>query len=438
MFLVKLEIRYNIGSFFKQKMWHKFRQSFFGEKLRLLFPDRAVNLFKHLPVAFLAVLFFRFPARNLKVIGITGTDGKTTTATLIHEILLNGGQKSALVSTVKIKAGQEEIKTGLQVTSPEPWILQRLLRRFVNQGLKYVILEATSQGLDQFRFFGCRFWLGVITNVTHEHLDYHKNYSKYLKAKARLFENVSVGILNRDDESFNYLNQKLKDKKIKIITYGLKGKADFTPQIFPFKTPLLGEYNQYNCLAAAAVASSFGVPKEIIKKALSDFKGVEGRLEEIKNDLGLKVFVDFAHTPNALKNVLRSLAKTKNKGSRLIVVFGSAGGRDHSKRPMMGQTAAQFADLIVLTADDPRTEKVEEITQEIAQGCLKEGFKDGENLFRIVDRTEGIRFAIQDLAQKSDIVVVCGKGHQKYFYQGKEEIPWNEHQIIRTALKGRK
>jgi UDP-N-acetylmuramoyl-L-alanyl-D-glutamate--2,6-diaminopimelate ligase len=299
-------------------------------------------------------------------------------------------------------------------------------------------LESTSQGLDQYRFLGCHFLIGLITNVTHEHLDYHKNYANYLKAKARLFEQVKVAVLNRDDESFDYLNQGLKKKKTKMITYGLKNKADFTPQSFSFKTALLGEYNQYNCLAAVAAASFFGIPEQIIKKTLAEFRGIEGRLDEIKNDLGLKVFVDFAHTPNSLKNVLQSLLEIKKPGSKLIAVFGSAGGRDHAKRPVMGRNAAQFADLIVLTADDPRTESVEEITEEIAQGCLKEGFKDGKNLFRIFDRTEGIKFAIQKLAQKGDIIVVCGKGHQKYFYQGKGEIPWNEHQVIKKALEGRK
>jgi UDP-N-acetylmuramoyl-L-alanyl-D-glutamate--2,6-diaminopimelate ligase len=419
-------------------MWHKFRQSLFGEKIRLFFPNWVVNKFKHFPVALSAVLFFGYPARHLKVIGITGTDGKTTTATLLHEILSASGKKSALVSTVKTKIGSLEIKTGLHVTSPEPWILQKLLRHFTDQKVEYAILESTSQGLDQYRFLGCHFLMGLITNVTNEHLDYHKNYFNYLKAKSRLFEQVKVAIINRDDESFNYLNQELKKKKIRVITYGLENKADFTPQTFPFKTNLLGEYNQYNCLAAAAAASFFGVSKEVIKKTLAGFKGIEGRMDEIENNLGLRVFVDFAHTPNSLKNVLQSLSEIKKPGSRLIAVFGSAGGRDHAKRPLMGQNAARFADLIVLTGDDPRTESIEEISKEIAKGCLKEGFKDGKNLFRIADRAEGIKFAVQNLAKKSDIIVVCGKGHQKYFYEGKKEIPWDEHQVIKKAIKDKK
>ena len=416
-------------------MWHRFRQSFLGEKIRLLFPNWTVNVFKHLPVALVAVLFYRYPARHLKVIGVTGTDGKTTTATLIQEILGNWGKKAVLVSTVKTKSGSQEINTGLHVTSPEPWILQKLLRRFVDQGFEYAVLEATSQGLDQYRFCGCRFSLGVITNLTYEHFDYHKNYQSYLKAKSRLFEKVTAGVLNRDDRSFNYLNQKLKEKKAKVTTYGLKSTADFNPKTFTFQTPLLGEYNQYNCLAAVAVTSILGIPKDIIKKTLLAFKGVEGRAEEIKNDLGLRVFVDFAHTPNSLKNILQALAKIKKKGSRLIAVFGSAGGRDKTKRPIMGENAAKYADLVVLTADDPRTEDVNQIIEEIAQGVLRYEAKEGKTLFRIPDREEAIKFAIQNLAQKGDIVAVCGKGHQKSFYQGKETLPWDEHQVIKMSLK---
>jgi len=258
-------------------MWHRFRQSFFGEKIRLLFPNWAVNIFKHLPLAVFAVIFFRYPARKLKVIGVTGTDGKTTTVTLIHEILVNWGKKAALISTVTAKIGQKEIDTGFHVTSPDSWKLQRLLREIINQGFEYVVLEATSHGLVQNRFFGCHFKIGVVTNITHEHIDYHKTYLNYLKAKAKLFDRVKVGVLNRDDESFDYLNQKLKKKKIKVISYALKNKADFTPQNFPFKTPLLGDYNQYNCLAATAATSSLKIPALQIKKTLASFKGVEGR-----------------------------------------------------------------------------------------------------------------------------------------------------------------
>ncbi|PJA49910.1 UDP-N-acetylmuramoyl-L-alanyl-D-glutamate--2,6-diaminopimelate ligase [Candidatus Shapirobacteria bacterium CG_4_9_14_3_um_filter_39_13] len=418
-------------------LWSKFRQSYLGEKTRALFPDLMVNQFKHLPLAILAVLWFRHPARRLKVIGVTGTDGKTTTATLIDDILVHWGKKAALISTVAAKIGQKEIDTGFHVTSPDAWKLQRLLRETVNQGFEYVVLEATSHGLVQNRFFGCHFKMGIVTNITHEHLDYHKTYADYLKAKAKLFDQVEAGVLNRDDQSFAFLKQKLKEKKIKIISYALKNKADFTPRNFPFKTPLLGDYNQYNCLAAAAATSFLGAPKNVIKEALADFPGVKGRLEEIKNRFGFRVFIDFASTANSLKNVLIALRKIVPAKGRLIAVFGSAGLRDVQKRGLMGEMAAKYADLMVLTAEDPRTEDVNQIIEQIAQGALKEGAQEGKTLFRVADRAEAIKFAIQKLAKKGDIVVTCGKGHEQSMCYGKTERPWSEHQAVQEALEGR-
>ena len=419
-------------------LWSKFRQSYLGEKTRALFPDWVVNKFKHLPLAILAVLWFRYPARRLKVIGVTGTDGKTTTTTLIDEILVHWGKKAALISTVAAKIGQKEIDTGFHVTSPDSWKLQRLLREIVNQGFEYVVLEATSHGLVQNRFFGCHFKLGVVTNVAHEHLDYHKTYLNYLKAKAKLFDRVEAGVLNRDDQSFDYLKRKLKEKKIKIISYALKNKADFTLRNFPFKTPLLGDYNQYNCLAAAAAVSFLGTPKNVIKEALANFPGVKGRLEEIKNRFDFKVFIDFASTSNSLRNVLIALRKILPAKGRLIAVFGSAGLRDVQKRALMGEIAARYADLIVLTAEDPRTEDVNRIIDEIAQGALRKGAKEEKTLFRVADRAEAIKFAIQKLAKKGDIVVTCGKGHEQSMCYKKTERPWSEHQAVQKALEGKK
>ncbi len=418
-------------------LWSKFRQSYLGEKTRALFPNWVVNKFKHLPLAILAVLWFRYPARKLKVIGVTGTDGKTTTTSLIDYILVHWGKKAALISTVSAKIGQKEIDTGFHVTSPDSWKLQKLLREVVNQGFEYVVLEATSHGLVQNRFFGCGFKIGVVTNITHEHLDYHQTYLNYLKAKAKLFDRVEVGILNRDDQSFAYLKEKLRKKRIKIISYALKNKANFTPRNFPFKTPLLGTYNQYNCLAAVATASSLGTPKKIIKQALASFPGVKGRLEEIKNNFGFRVFIDFASTTNSLKNVLIALGKIVPVKGRLITVFGSAGLRDVRKRALMGEMAAKYADLMVLTAEDPRTEDVNQIINQIAQGAFKKGAQENKTLFRVADRTEAIKFAIQKLAQKGDVIVTCGKGHEQSMSYGKTERPWSEHQAVQKALEGK-
>lgn len=416
-------------------LWTKFRQSLLGEKIRSLVPNNLVNLFEHLPLAVFAVLFFRYPAKNLRVIGVTGTDGKTTTASLIHAILLESGQKVALISTVGAKIGCEKIDTGLHVTSPDPWVLQRLLRKIVDMGFKDVVLESTSHGLVQNRLFGCNFLVGVITNVTHEHLDYHKTYNCYLQAKAKLFNRVQGAILNYDDESFVYLSQKIKKVCKKIITYGLDKKADFNPWSFQFCPQIEGEHNKYNCLAAGATASFLGVEQTIIKKALENFKGVEGRMEEIKAGQDFKIFVDFAHTPNSLANILKTLKEITPKNKKLIAIFGSAGLRDQTKRPIMGENAARYADAIVLTADDPRTEDVNKITDEIAVGCFKMGFKKDKNLFFVPDRQKAIEFALGKLAQKGDVLAFCGKGHEKSICYGKIDYPWTDQGAIRQFLK---
>jgi len=425
----------------------KLRYSFVGEKIRSLIPQKIVNSLFHLPLAFLAVIFYRYPARKLKVIGITGTDGKTTVVSLIYHILKKAGLRVAMVCTVSAKIGNKEIKTGLHVTAPNPWLLQKLLREMVESKTEYVVLEATSHGLDQHRLLGCNFQVGVITNVTHEHLDYHKTYENYVAAKAKLLKSAKVAIINKDDESYKLLNSKFEIRNSKLVTYGIKEEADFTPKKFGFKTDLPGEYNLYNCLAAIAAASSLGISEEVIRKAVSSFKGVEGRMEEIDKGQDFTVIIDFAHTPNGLEQVLRTLHQTREmKHEKLIVVFGCAGLRDRTKRPIMGKIAARYADFIVLTAEDPRTEDVKEIIDQIAQGCLAGGAKELDYLtsytshltapcfFRIPDRQQAITFAIQKLAKKGDVVIICGKGHERSMCFGRTEYPWSDREAAKKAL----
>jgi UDP-N-acetylmuramoyl-L-alanyl-D-glutamate--2,6-diaminopimelate ligase len=419
-----------------RKLWVEFRHSPLGEKIRSLIPNSFVNLLFHLPLAVFSTLYFRLPAKDLKVIGVTGTDGKTTTASLIHHCLIKGGKKAALITTVSAKIGAEEINTGFHVTSPHPWKLQSLLRKIVDKGYEFVVLEVTSHGLAQYRLLGVNFFLGVITNVTHEHLDYHQTYENYLAAKAKLFKDVKIAILNRDDKSYGYLNLKLKTENSKLITYGIKNKADFTPKTFHFKTELPGEYNQYNCLAAIATTSSLKIPEEIIRKALISFPGIEGRLEAIKEGQNFKVYVDFAHTPNALEQVLKTLKVQLPVGKKLVVVFGSAGLRDKKKRDRMGKIASKKAAMVILTAEDPRTEDVHQIINQIANGCQKSGGVEGKTFYKIPDRAEAIRFAIEK-AEKDDIVAICGKGHEKTMCFGKTEYPWSDQREVRRALKER-
>ena len=410
----------------------------FGGKLRSLVPQKIKNYAVHLPRAFLAALFYRFPAQKMTVIGVTGTDGKTTTVSLIYQILNQAGKKTAMISTVSAVIGKEEIDTGFHVTTPNPWKLQEIVRKMADSKIKYLVLEVTSHGLDQFRLWGIPFEIGVLTNVTREHLDYHKTYENYLATKAKLLCSAQVAILNKDDQSYNFFKLKIGDWFSKVITYGIKSEADFTPKKFKFETRLPGVYNQYNCLAAIAAASQLKIPQKTIKAAVLSFEGVVGRMQEIKEGQDFQVFIDFAHTPNALEQVLGFLKSFKPANSRLIVVFGAAGLRDTQKRPLMGEIATKLADLAVLTAEDPRTEKVEEIINQISGGCQKAGGKENETFYRQTDRREAINFAIQKLARKGDLVVVCGKGHEKSMCFGQVESPWSDEKAVRTALEERK
>lgn len=385
------------------------------------------NLF-HLLGAFLANLIYNFPSTDLTLIGVTGTDGKTTTVHLIYEILKEAGLKVEMISTVSAP--------GLHTTTPNSFILGRLLRKMVSKKIKYVVLEASSHGLDQYRLWGIRFQIAVFTNVTHDHLDYHKTYQHYLKSKAKLLQNVKIAILNRDDLSYNYLLSRVKSQRSKLITYGIINQADFTPKVFKFETNLPGVYNQYNCLAAIACSYSLGIPEEVIRKAITSFKGVIGRMEEVNQGQNFRVIVDFASTPNALEQVLKTLRLQIVSTGRVIAVFGSAGLRDIQKRPKMGEVAVRLADISVLTAEDPRTEDNNQIINQIVQGCLKGGGIEGKNFFRIPDRREAIKFAI-NLAKKGDIVILCGKGHERSICYGRKEYPWNEQDEAKKLIKER-
>jgi len=398
-------------------------------RLRRLVPQWVINYFKHWPLAVWANLYWRFPARKLKVIGVTGTDGKTTTVNLIYEILVKAGRRVAMISTVGAKIDQEEIDTGFHVTAPDSWFLQKLLRQMVNRGIECVVLEATSHGMDQFRYWGVDYEIGVLTNITHEHLDYHQTFENYRRAKLKLFMHSKTVVLNRDDASFDYLKKQLEKHSIKILTYGLKNEADFTPQTFPLHPSLPGEHNLYNCLAAAGAATVLKIDQKIIQETIHVFKGVIGRMEEIKAGQNFRVIVDFAHTPNALEQTLKTLKASLAQKARLVVVFGAAGLRDIAKRPMMGEIAGKYADLVILTAEDPRTEKVEEICRQIAVGCQKAHCQPKI----IVDRAKAIEFALRQ-AHPKDVVVVCGKGHEKSMCYGARELPWSDQETIKKIL----
>lgn len=412
--------------------------------LRPLFPQYMVNYIYHFPKAFLAARLYGDPGRDLEIIGVTGTDGKTTTATLIYHILKTAGKKVALISTVDAKVGRKSLKTGFHVTSPNPFALQALLRRMRSQKIRYVVLEVTSHGLDQFRIYPLRPKIAVLTNITHEHLDYHPSFEAYRDAKLKLFRHASHAVVNKDLEIFNDINALLPN--VMFSTYSLFTDSQMKPdsvEYLPDKTvfqlghtaytlPLTGQYNLSNALAAISTALLLDINPHDIKRALTSFKGVKGRLEEIENQRGIHAYVDFAHTPNALRSVLTNLRAKLGAGESLIAVFGSAGLRDASKRPLMGSAAADLADKIVITSEDPRIEDAGAIAKEIIAGIPK---SKRSRVTIELDRAQAIDYAINTLAKKGDWVVSCGKGHEESMnLDGFTETPWSDHEAMTAAL----
>lgn len=377
------------------------------------------------------------PAKRLKVIGVTGTDGKTTTCHLIYEILLAAGKKVALVSTVAAYIGNEELDTGFHVTNLDPKVLQELLRKIADKGFEYLVLEVTSHGLDQNRLVGINFKVGVITNITHEHLDYHKSFERYRETKAKLVLRAQYSVLNKNDPSTEWIKARCDGKVIEFGKYdGEVGNV------------LDSGYNRQNLAAAAAVAKILGV-EEMVPLVAQSFSGVPGRMEEIKLGQKFRAIVDFAHTPNALENVLRELrtqldkrpssAKASAGKQKLIVVFGCASQRDVTKRPIMGEIATRLADKVIITAEDPRTESLDEIYNQITSPLTPlltsgEGKRRGE-VFREDDRQKAITMAVK-MARPGDIVVATGKGHEKSMCFGTIEYPWSDREAMEKAIGG--
>lgn len=397
-------------------------------KIRKFIPHSFVNLGKHLPEAVFANIKYGFPGRKIKVIGVTGTDGKTTTVNMIYQILKDAGKKVSMISTINAEIAGKSYDTGFHVTSPDRADVQKFLRQAVKNGDEFMVLEVTSHGLVQFRVWGIPFEIGVITNVTHEHLDYHGTYESYLNAKARLIKNVKYAVLNRDDSSYEKLKEKTSGK---ILGYGLKKNSDINPGNFPLNLKIPGEYNIYNAEAAACVGKTLKIDDRLIKKSLENFTGLPGRMEEIKNNKGIKVIVDFAHTPNALEQALKALRPKKT--GRLIAVFGCAGERDIGKRPLMGEVSAKLADVTVLTDEDPRHEDRDKIIDGIAQTALKNGGVEGKTLFRQPDRAKAIKMAIS-MAKRGDTVGIFGKGHEKSMSYSGVEKPWSDQKAVQKAL----
>jgi len=381
--------------------------------------QRLKNIF-HLINAFLANIWYGFPSRKITVIGITGTDGKTTTTHLIAHILKSCGKKVSYISTIFAKIGEKEYDIGFHVTTPNPWLIQKLIKEAVNNKDEYFILETTSHALDQNRVWGINYKIGVLTNVTYEHLDYHLSYENYLKTKVKLLKRAEVAFFNKDDRSYLYVKKILKGRK-KIIEYQ---KLSIIKKNFPN----LEKFNQENFSAAYLVALNLGLRSEKVLKAIKTFKLPKGRFDLVY-DKDFKVIIDFAHTPNAFLKLLPEIRKKylKNKG-RLIHVFGSAGLRDNTKRPLMGEISGRFADFIILTEEDYRTEDPNKICQEVASGIKNKNYQV------IIDRKKAIEKALK-MAKKGDVVIFTGKAHEKSLCRGKTEYPWDEYRAVEIGLK---
>lgn len=407
--------------------------------------QRTKNIY-HLQQAIIANLLYGFPSRGMKIIGVTGTDGKTTTANLIYHILHEAGEKAAVVSTVGAVIDGEKFDLAFHVTTPGRFAVQSYIKKAKKAGVKYIVLEVTSHALDQHRVHGIHIDVGVVTNITREHLDYHKTYEKYVAAKAKLLKKAQIAVVNKDDHSYLVLKKNhLKNYHNKIITYGLKRDSDINPHTFPFQTKLLGSFNKYNCLAAISVLQQLHISDTAIRKGLGTYMPPLGRQEIIYNN-DFMVINDFAHTPNAFSVILPEAKRlTKN---RLIHVFGSAAKRDKYKRPEMGKISSKYSDIIILTSEDPRDEAIESINSDILGGMNKSKFEISEDrgeitdlrlkngqkyVFKIPDRKEAIRFAI-NIAQKGDVVIMTGKGHERSINYGKGEEPWDETATAREAV----
>ena len=405
----------------------------------------------------LAAAYYGFPSRQLVIVGVTGTDGKTTTCHLLHSILQRQpGFRVGYISTLSADFGGDAAPTGLHVTTPGAPQMQEYLARMVEAGLTHCILEMTSHGLAQGRLNGVDIDVAVLTNVTHEHLDFHGSWERYRDAKARMFHMLAgshrkpnarkTAVINADDPSANYFVAITADQ---VFTYGIANQSDFRakairhrPSATAFEVAgeqiemkLPGSFNIANALAALCAARTLGVGWDTIRAGIAAVPVVPGRMELIDEGQEFLAMVDFAHTPNALRRALEAGRQMLPPDKRLIAVFGSAGLRDVAKRRLMAETAADLADLTVLTAEDPRTESLDEILEMMAAGCIARGSVEGEAFVRVPDRGQAIYYACQQ-AQAGDLVMACGKGHEQSMCFGETEYPWDDRAAMRAALRG--
>jgi len=430
-------------------------------------------------LAFLANVFYGFPSRKIKVIGVTGTNGKTTTIMMITKILEEApstssgqGTKVAMASTIRFKIGEKEWINRTKFTTMSSWAIQKFFRDAVKAGCEYMMLETSSHSLDQNRIWGINFKVGVVTNVTREHLDYHKTMERYREIKLKLFRKIQVAVVNLDMENpeqfldcgaekkYGYTLKNLNARpeaqnffqdveiiEAKDIKLGISGTS-FKVKGAEINLNLPGGFNLENAMAAICTGLAEGISLPVIKNALEKIKIIPGRLESVENNKGLNIIIDYAVTPDSLEKLYSLILKFKShpersEGSRdsslalgmtpkVISVFGSCGERDRGKRPIMGQIVSANADLIILTNEDPYEEDPMQIINEISKGIQNK--IENKNFWKILDRREAIKKALQ-LAEAGDFVIVTGKGAEETMAVGKKRIPWNDKKVIIEELR---
>ena len=388
----------------------------------------------------LASAFYDFPSSKLKLVGVTGTNGKTTTVTLLYNLVRKLGFKTGLLSTVRNYIGDQIIEA--THTTPDAVQMNKLMRQMVDYGCDYCFMEVSSHAIHQERIAGLDFAGALFTNITHDHLDYHKTFAEYIKAKKKFFDDLKPGsfaLINRDDKNGSIMVQ---NTKAKVKNYSVRSASDFKAKIIESHfegsmlnidnvdvwTYFVGRFNAYNVLAVYASAIMLGFDKNDILTALSEMKPVEGRFETLRSQNGITAIVDYAHTPDALLNVLNAINEIRTDDQELITVVGAGGDRDKTKRPEMAKIASENSSKVILTSDNPRSEDPTAIIEEMKAGV---DIVSKKKVLAIVDRKEGIRTACL-LAKKGDIVLVAGKGHETYQEVKGVKYEFDDREIIET------
>ncbi|MCW1888074.1 MAG: UDP-N-acetylmuramoyl-L-alanyl-D-glutamate--2,6-diaminopimelate ligase [Candidatus Moranbacteria bacterium] len=411
--------------------------------ISLLVPQWLKNIY-HLACAILANVYFGFPAKKLRIIGITGTNGKTTTTQMIGAILREAGKKTAVASTIDFWMGDEQRINTSKFTTTSAWSLQKFLREAIQNGCEYAVIETSSHALDQSRVFGIPYEIAVMTNVTREHLDYHHTMEEYRKAKRKLFSQAQYAVINADMEVPEYFGEAIS-KKENVFFYSTKNKdvfvygasirlnfshTEFMVEQDEYTLHIPGFFNIENALAAIATARILKIDSEVTRKALKQMTGIPGRMECLESKEGVDIIIDYAVTPDAFEKLYASVRPLKIPGTKIIHVFGACGDRDRGKRPILGSIASEYADVVILTNEDPYFEDGEQILNEIEAGISR---KRGNEYIRIYDRREAIAKAIE-LAEQGDIILITGKGAETSMAIGEKRIPWSERQVIEEEL----